>query len=253
MAAELITPVDERTGLPYLIAPEQYALPLNNPGIANRHHLWHPSNDPLFETVAGTALRVSMLQTVEADLHNFSPRAYHKVYKGPELPQTTQEIFKRCVLACAGVLPDGVIDLRSGEPVERPMAEKEREYFRIPSSSDEFGYRYIRYGYGQIRDFLADYVASQSLNHITPTRIEEFLETKDMDRKRKVGRLLLSGAIAVASDTLREPYFTLRRDDQLHPRMPPEPQTLIRYKLGNTSERLEKVMPRLEENLLAAV
>lgn len=250
MAAELVTPVDERTGLPYLIAPEQYVLPLNNPGIANRHHLWHPSSDPLFETVAGAALRVSMLQTVEADLHNFGSRAYHKIYKGPELPQTTQEIFKRCVLACAGVLPSGVIDLRDGEPIERAMAQKECDYFRTLSPSDEFGYRYIRYGYEQVRDFLVEFVTQQDLSHITPVRIEEFLETKDVERKRTIGMLLLFGAIAVASDPIREPYFTLKREDRLHPRMPSEPQTLVRHKLGHAPERLEKIVSRLEENLL---
>lgn len=249
MAAELTTPTDERTGLPYLIAPEQYWLPVNNGVVANRHHLWHPSNAEVFETVEGTALRASMLQTVEADLHNYGVRSYHRFYTGPELPRTKDEIFGRCILACAGVLPGGVVDLRSGEPIERPMTRRERSYFRTESSEDEFGYRYIRYGYERIREFLADYVTEQRLDHVKPVRIEEFLLTKDLARKNKIGMLLLSSAIAVASEGVRDSYVALRRENKLHPRMPKEPQTLVRYKLGPEEGYLKKVVRKLETRL----
>lgn len=249
MAAELVTPTDERTGLPYLIAPEEYWLPTDNGVVANKHHLWHPSNAEVFETLEGAALRASMLQAVEADLHNYGARSYHRFYTGPELPRTKDEIFGRCILACAGVLPGGVIDLRSGEPVERTMTRRERNYFRTASSEDEFGYRYIRYGYEQIKNFLTDYVLDQQLNHIKPIRIEEFLFTKDLERKNKIGMLLLSSAIAVASEGVRDSYIVLRRENELHPRMPKEPQTLIRYKLGHTKRRLKKVIRKLETRL----
>lgn len=253
MAAELITPTDPDTGLPYLIAPDNYYLPLNNGEIANKHHPWHPHDDPFFATVEGQAIRVSMLQLTETRLHNFGAAAYHNFYKGPQLPQGVSDSFGRCILPCAGVLPCGVIDLTRGEPVERPMTAREFEYFRTESPNDEFGYRYVRYGYNQIRDFLIDFITLHGIERASMIDVEEFLATESWERKREIGMVLLGTAIEGAAEPLRRQYASLRRNQQLHPRMPSELDTLVAYKIGrNPDEQLDRFLPRVETQLLEA-
>lgn len=250
MAAELEVPTDS-LGLPYLIAPRDFWLPLDNSDVANRHHGFHPHDDPIFATVGGRALRSSMIQVAEVELHNRGKGGFHEFYWGLNLDFSQHQLLRRIFALMAGCVPEGVVDLSSGEPIERLMRPNERAYFKTPSPTDPFGYRYLRYGYGQIRDFLADVVTSQNLSHLNYIRIEKFLTVEDVEEKKKIGRMLLKNAIGVASDPVREDYFALRKAGRLHPGMPPEPQQLMLYKLGNT-ERLDSFIPQLEDRLLHA-
>jgi hypothetical protein len=251
MAAELVAPTDEITGFPYLIAPKKMWLPLDNPDVANRHHVMHPGNDPFFRTVAGAAVRCCMVQTTEVELHNYGVETYHQSYKESWYRRDVKGVLSTVIPAVAGVLPGGVIEMSSRGPIERLMTTKEREYFLTPHPTDKFGYRYLSYGYGQIRDFLSEVVTSQDLSHIRQSRIDEFLNTTDRDKKKKIGHMLLLSAIGVTSDLIREDYFTYRRTGMMHPGMPPEPQQLMLYKLGNI-QRLDRLFPQLETNLAAA-
>lgn len=132
MAAELVSPVDELTGMPLAVAPPLENLPRGDSSIANWHHLYHPSTAPELQTLGGAALRNSRVELLPLKWHNTGRQNYHSYYKGPPLPAADDKEtqFRLCVLACAGYLPEKVIALNSGEPVERLMNEDELYYFR---------------------------------------------------------------------------------------------------------------------------
>jgi hypothetical protein len=251
MAAELQAPIDRITGLPYPIAPGCRELPEDKPEDADLHHGFFQGRDPLLkDTLAGIALRNCAIQLIERPVHV----AVHQWYgETAGLPTEEDDAFSRTLAAVAGVIPDMVSDFSTGEPVVRPATSKEQAFLRTPSPEDVFGYKYMRYNYSPILEFYADFVSRRDLSHVPQARIEEFLTTANMERKRMLGARLLSNAAAVASDPIREQYYSLRRDSLLHPRMPQEPQTLIRYKLGHTPERLGRFIPLLEKQLLATV
>jgi hypothetical protein len=211
VAAELVTPIDDYTGLPALIAPQLVWLPLNDPNIADVHHVWHPGS-ALKTELGNIALRNSLLQVTPRDRHNIGIDAYHRFYSGPTLPKDEKDIFIRCVIACAGVIPEEVIDICGGTPLVRPITTKERWYFRTPSDNDKFGYRYVKYNYEPVREFFKEFIFKQNLTHLRPALFDEFLYTKDQRQKVKIGRLLIANAVAVASDIVREPYYCMRRE-----------------------------------------
>ena len=134
MAAEVITPVDEMTGMPLSVAPPLHDLSRHNPEIANWHHLYHPSTAPELQTLGGTALRNSRVQLLPVKQHNMGKYNYHTYYAGPPLPDANDEDtqFRLCVLACAGYLPKQVIDLNDSTPFKRLMTSDELEFFRHP-------------------------------------------------------------------------------------------------------------------------
>lgn len=264
MAAELITPVDEVTGLPYLIAPRLEPFPTDVPIIADPHHALHPNRDerlnpldPAKKTLAKAALRSCRLQYVQRDLHNEGPASYHGYYVGPlnDMPESDSEIFSTCIAACTGVLTSKVIDLHAGEPIERPITREEFAFLRTPSSRDEFGYRYVTYRYEPMRDFFREYVKKQSLGHLSSSLIDQFLNSSDEEKKLKIGRFLLANAVAVATDHVREKYSFLRRQNLLHPavsRTYRDPSPLVLYKLGNDAHRNAFITDELGPQLAVA-
>jgi hypothetical protein len=252
MAAELVTPTDEYTGLPLAIAPKCEPLLFNPADDADYHHGWHPSNAPLFKTVAGLALRNSWMQYIEKDLHNEGPFRYHRFFAGPELPTKESDIYGRIVLACAGYVPDQVIDLSTEDPFARRATATEVKFLRMRNDIDPFGYRYLRYGYDPIRVFFQDYALQQDLTHIRSSTIDEFLCTRDIEKKLKIGKFLLWNASAQATASIRDKYVDLARRELLHPEMPKDPKPLARWKLGSEQRIKEQLIPRLEIKLAAA-
>lgn len=272
MAAELVAPTDELTGLPYPIAPKCEPIPVDRPDIADIHHGFHKEKDLTGMGLPGIALRNCWKQLIERELHNEGPGSYHRFYDRTKLPayvevmhspdkkkaeaaarQFEAEAFGRVVLACAGVIPRRVIDLSSGEPIERDMTRRELKFLRTPSPHDTFGYKYISYSYDPIHEFLVDYVVKQDLGHLTRSSLCEFMETKDSHRKMVLGKMLLKNAAAVASDrdTLKEKYKTLKREGRVHPAMPPDPQTLVTYKL-NMNNKLHNLVWKLQTSILSS-
>lgn len=251
MAAELYTPIDPTTRLPALIAPQLEWLPLDNPDIADRHHPWNPHRFYKSMNAAGIALRGSLVQIVERTSHNEGPNAFHNFYKEPAEKITDEkDIFERVITACSGVVPRLVVEIKDGEPCERPINHKEEAFFTLPSDddTDQFSYRHLCYRYEPVRDFLRSYVLEQELPHLRPSLIDEFLDTKDKHRKQKIGTFLIYNAISVASDDAREQYYRLRRKGLMHPGMPREIHTLVSYKLGSRDQYFGLVQ-RLEQLL----
>jgi hypothetical protein len=266
MAAELITPVDEISGLPLPILPGEAILPINQPDIADWHHHFHPKEHPILKTTGGLALRNCRVQLVHRNFHNESPTRYHKFYDGPELPEEESEQFKLVVLACAGFLPEEAIDLRSGEPKVVHMDKKQDAQIRSvlrpaksvssvdPTDSTRskiFQYRHVRYGYEPIRDFIAAYALEHDISHVNESLVDEFLYTRDQERKRFLGHFLLAQKVEVTAEEVRSRYDTARNAGLLHPLMPPTPTTLLKHKLGTPHSR-EALFPRLAAQLAFA-
>lgn len=251
MAAERIAPIDPITQLPALIAPRCETLPLNKPEIADRHHLWRPSSVYRGLSVAGIALRSSLIQIVERDLHNEGPDAFHYHYVEPQVITDEDEIFRRIIPACSGVVPQLVVSIHRGEIVERSITPNELSFIKTPSVSNPARYMYLQYREEPIRDFLRAQVFKQSISHIRNGLIDEFLHTKNQARKLSIGKFLLYNAAGVASDPVREDYFRLRRAGHIHPLMPKEVQQLVYNKLGSVS-RQSRLLRRYEDKLAQA-
>jgi|GEM_PF-3284880 len=132
MAAEMITPVDELTGMPLSVATPLQDLSRHKSEVANWHHLYHPSTALELQSLGGNALRNSRVQLLPVRQHNTGKYNYHTYYKGPLLPLADDEVtqFRLCVLSCAGYLPDKVIDMQGAVPVERLMTAGEFKYLR---------------------------------------------------------------------------------------------------------------------------
>lgn len=247
--AERMTPVDDLTGMPLPIIPKLERLPLRHPDIADWHHHFHPRSDPRLKTVGGLALRNSRLQLVAREYHNDGPKRYHKFFDGPPIPESEATQFGMCVLACAGYLPESGIDLRSGEPVVARLDHNQRNLLRSHRRNN-FDYRYFRYGYDPIRRFFAKYVLEQNLTEILPQRtIDEFLYSRNPNRRSELGRTIIEAAASSATEHIDPAYDLFRQNQQLHELMPPDPHTLVVYKLGNPKQQEELVLPKLKRQL----
>jgi hypothetical protein len=284
--------------MPLPILPT-HVLPVNDPVEANMHHAWHPSTAPELQGLAGQALRHSRVQLVAATDHNLGdkkqgPLTYHDYYAGPPLPTSEAEIFRMCVLAAAGYIPDRAIDIHGPNgPREIRINELQRGILRKPAvpmhinnatkarmqaraieayqtferpttteaeyvnqylqdfearqkEIDGFHYRHLVYRYEPIRDFFRDYALRQDLRDVNELVIEEFLGTRDADRKARLGRWLLARAVERSTDPMEHAYADLRKDGYLHPLMPPAARLLTLYKLGNLPQRTQLVTEQEE-------
>ncbi len=285
MAAELITPTDELTGLPLpILLPETFDL-----NKTNWHHLVHPEASPQLKSMGGWAIRNCLLQVVPEELHNMSAEGYHQLFKGPPLPgpEDANKHFMWCVLTCAGYLPDAAIDMRSKDPtkpvklseseyqryrmkpVPIPITERDVSWYRArkaPEASPReawralsihrkrqanFGYQYFRYSYEPIRDFFREFLLEQQID-IKPRVIKRFLTTKDELKRRSLADTILATAAAQATSDIQFQYRQLRTAGVLHPKMPEKPEKIVFFKLGNYTQRLE-LLPRLEALLQESI
>lgn len=195
MAAEMVTPVDELTGLPLPLAPPDCLLPLNRSDEANWHHHAHPRRSPLLQGIAGLAVRNARLQL--ADLRDHT--AYHGVYSGPPLPVTPEEQFCYTVMATAGYVPGHAIDFHGRKPQIVPIDHNSRNRLW---ESGELKVASVE----SVRKFLKAYILELDTSHLYTHVIDEFLHTSDRERKEYLGYLLLAKVIERASEPLRQPY-----------------------------------------------
>lgn len=288
MAAEMITPVDEFSGLPLPLLPTAEVLPVNQGEIANWHHHFHPKSDPVLSgTIGGRALRAARIQLVPAVQHNYSDAAYHCFYAGPPIPTDRAEQFGMSVLACAGYMSDYAIDLADGEPQVRPMTAAQlnqlgmRPEVEVPEPGDvrryqarlapgvttdeakrllldkweqqaEFSYRNLRYGYDPLRAFFAAVVLEQDVSHLPAKLLNKFMSTGDETE----GMIVLAQAAVQAVETIYwrgqsvdRVYKQARGQGSLHPKMPPSASSLLKYKLGDPVTR-RSMLPKLRSQLL---
>jgi hypothetical protein len=214
VAAELVTPTDELTGLPLpvFVSPEM----MDAAGIhTNHHHHFHPRKSqelgylgnglnfselkPAEQTVwlEGKAVRNSRVQVVPLYLH----QRYHDFFTGPLLPQSRADKFTATVLACAGVLPRRAIDLsKLGGYREIDLTDKQHRFLKgfkrlhFVGAHEDRQYEIVKRD--RIGRFFADYAIEQSAQHlIGDSLIDEFLHTSNETSRKKIGRSILEMAI----------------------------------------------------------
>ena len=265
--AKIITPRDPEFGLPLPIAPNVRKAPDNTPDAINSHHTWHPSTDERLlapahwksssydpqhptRTLGGWALRNSRLQEVDRNYHNFGLNAYHEYYLGPEIPEDEDEQFQLVVLACAGLIPREGLDMTGDEPKTVILTTAQRMVLSRPGK-DKYGYQNMRFVHDPVQRFLSDYVLRRQLAHISQLMIEEFLDPRISEkRRRQLGHQLLSKQVEVATEAVRPLYEEAQADQILDPRVPHDPQEFVKWNLlGRKQRQDEELIPRLENEL----
>ena len=189
------SPVDEITGVPLVLHPlgnrrdrHKYS--------DDKHHPWHPKNDPLVKTgtLGGEALRSSRVQVASYDMHHLD---YHRRFYGPELPSEDTERFKLIVLTAAGYIPDqAIIFGRSDNTYTKKLSSKDRiklwDTGRVRVDSPEV-----------VRKFLKEYSFNQDFSDIKESTIDEFLNTNNSTKKWELGNLLIANSVYKATVPLR--------------------------------------------------
>lgn len=227
MAAELVTPVDELTGLPLPILPiepQHGALFVRY----NYHHHFHPRRSEALQDEGGLAMRYSRGQMLPRSLH----RRYHDVFAGPSLAATEEEKFKACVLACAGHIPRRAIDLSNiAEPSEVNLTEA--EFDRSGIGRNTFVERSQKPAHawvirGRIGRFFATYALKQELGHISERVIDEFLHTTSAERIKELGNFMLSEAVEVAVEPVVPLHLQIIHQGHSSPWFARRPSTVVR-------------------------
>jgi len=221
------TPVDEVTGLPWVMYPPDYPLPTRRSDLADENHAFHPSRSPLLTTPAGEALKASRVQRVDWWDHHI---VYHGYFAGPPIPTTEAEIFKTIVFAAAKYIPDTAIDCHGYEPKYVPLGLESKQ--RLWQSGEIKLHRP-----GVVRGFLASYLLRQDISHIADARIDEFVNTIDGKRKQFLGQWLLAQAAEVATEPISPQYRAAHQTGRLVPGLTMKPENFVKDALGNRFER----------------
>lgn len=282
-------PVDERTGIPLLIAPRSdlASVPVE---LLSEHHSWFPRLSAELRTRGGRALRTSRIQRTKRTQHNHGDRtAFHAVFHdGPEVPDDEDTQVGLCVLALAHYLPEAVVDTSKGEPTVRTMRDWERRRFSEPGQflapnpkqvrtyrdkwlpgvtlirakarllaqkekQSALTSRNLHYGLDPIKSLLDSYVIEQDLSEVKPGLRRGFTErgsTEDGLSLLAIAAVNASSTAKVKGRPLAEVYQELHAEGRLHRSMPPNAGTLIKYKLGGYAGRVA-LLPALHEQLLS--
>lgn len=208
------TPVDEETGLPIPILPTQ-ALSSSGNMFVDFHHNFHPAEVLLSGDDAARALRHSRGQDLPRWLHEH----YHNYFAGPRLPASREEMFRTCVLACAGVVPRQAIDFSRQGPLIRQSLNDD-DYKRIVQTVRHEGAQRAdagRYYRNRIGIFFANYAIEQSIQEVVSEQvIEQFLMSKDEGERKMLGNLMLREAIQLSVDPVRDIHAGLRKQGLVH-------------------------------------
>lgn len=234
----LVTPVDVMTMLPLPLVPAEA---MRNP---NWHHHMHPRRSPLLQinTHGGHALRTCRIQRTDYYRHT----DYHNAFLGPPLPEQESDKFMMVVMAAAGYMPAEGLDFNGGSPQVVALTGKQRELLQSPL--------YVKMATGgAVGGFIRHYVMTQDIGavNISGNKIDEFLHTRNPERRRLLGHQLLALVTEKATESVEEPYYLARKLSLLPPGVPNNVQRFAKTKLGTLRHR-EKLVQRLHRQLAAA-
>ncbi len=224
MAAELITPTDELTGMPLPIAP------IDSPYKSDWHHHFHPKLSPLLQNdIGGKAVRAARIQKVDYPTHH---NDYHGIYLGPPLPETDEDKFAMTIMSAAGYMPDSAIKFNKRQP---EIIKLDPQLQRRMQTSGEIKVG----GSGSVGAFIRQYVMQQPIESINVNEltIEEFLETKDNERRLEIGHALLGLITKKATEPVAEVYYQAFKKDKLLPGVPGNVRRFTKAKLGHKKMR----------------
>lgn len=248
---EIQTPVDQATGVPYVLVPlpELPSIPAdgkNSLRVADWHHPFHPRASLVNQGSGLEALRVVRKQwALYNQHHNNNPAGYHSVYGGPPLPDTEEGQFRTIVFAAAGFIPDLAIDFQRAEDYRfRPLTDEERlrlwkkQLIRIDNVA-------------KVRDFLITYAVTRDFVDDTSSVVDEFLRTRNRDRRVQLGNSLLKAAAYEAAQPLSPTYRQAKRDTLIHPALAPSAGQFVLRSI-RLSGGVDRARQRLRQRLEAA-
>lgn len=213
-----LAPVDELTKMPLPILPPEEIPPFDKNLEANWHHLYHPSNDKMLTSISGLAVRHLRLQLLPVKTHH---SVYHNLFERPAfLPRTNEQRFGHVILGVAGYIPRYAIDLKSEDPTQ-PVAMSDRQRRRLQSG----GEIQLR-GQSNISNFIKNHLVRQDFSHVEDSVIQEFIETRSIDRKKFLGHWLLAIASEIATESV-DPMYRQALDEGL---------IIRKYKLPNLAK-----------------
>jgi hypothetical protein len=192
-----LAPTDELTGMPLPILPPDERLDIKDKITNNWHHHYHPSDSMLLGSTDGLAVRHVRLQNLPKISHH---NLYHSIFEGPTLPRTSEERFGHIILACAGYVPTSAIDVRKGDPT-KPVDLSNKMRRRLQTSG-ELDVR----GQTNISTFIRKHLIYQDFSHVKESLIDEFVNTRDIDRRLYLGHLLLAIASEIAVEPIKPVY-----------------------------------------------
>ena len=212
MKEQLTTPSCEVTGLPL---PIRLSEPPNGArfNFHDYHHHFHPAKE-LRASLSGKALRYSRGQDVPRALHD----RYHDIFSGPAVPDEESAHFKLTILACAGVVPNKVIDLsRPREFQIKTATKQEHQHFveqntiHIEQPNRIDNQTKIKNTIGK---FIVCYALKQNLSDVISERVvEEFLETNNaIERKKELGNYILREVVGVALEPVIQAHNTAKEE-----------------------------------------
>lgn len=212
MAASLITPIEEVTGIPYPLYPSRELPPVpvgrarNIERIADWHHPFHPRQELIHGNLGDVAVRHCRIQWAEYNDHH---HRYHGAFIGPALPEEPVDQFRTVVLAVAGYVPQQAIGFDSrSRPIIKEICDSERKML--------WDGRQIRVAnLATARDFMLNYTLTRDFSDINLGTIDEFLHTTNLNRKKELGGTLLAIAAYQAAEPMENLYRSLRRSHLL--------------------------------------
>jgi hypothetical protein len=160
----------------------------------NKHHPWHPNADLDEGSDEDRSLRYSVVQRVNKIEHS----AYHDRFKGPKILETGK--FFRVVLGRAGYIPGELLNVSGKKRTRVPLNPRNRQFIKVFPDTGPKGYDGQDYKTRRTGIYLARYAISQNFGHLG-TEIDEFLETKNDDRRLNLGEHIIDEGIRVALDT----------------------------------------------------
>jgi len=149
-------------------------------------------------------------------------------------------------MAIAGYIPDQAIDLQRDEPTVVALSQAQRH--RLRSSGE------IKAGNQHtIWSFLKEYVFSKvdlvvDTDYLTT---EEFLQTKDLERRQELGRDILGLLIGEAVEPFHEVYRQAWLQEALFPGIPSYAHRFVKKQLGEKKLRA-RVVNSLHSQLVVA-
>jgi len=211
----LASPIDVETGVPLPLCPSPNTPPIVGRGEYNVnragdwHHPFYYKRELLSHGLAGAALRSSRVQWLAYGDHHEDQKGIHAFFDGPPLPKNDFEWFRTTVLTCADYVPlRGIAFRRSGEPFVRTMRTSERQLLLNSGV--------IRVAnYDEIKPYLLEYTAQNGHENMDGRTIDEFLHTKSLKKKRRLGMTLLRAASEVVAEPLHEQYSNAKKQRML--------------------------------------
>jgi len=222
---QLVTPVDDFSGIPLSLSPMYMAERPSRFG-PDDHHLWHERLDPRLLTLGGRALRSSRIQRANYDMHHLDYHAYN--FRGPDIPETVASQLRPIILGAAGYIPGRAISFtRTGEPQLVIVPDDIR---RKMWSDGQIRVERV----DTVRVFLKQLILDQDLSDVRSSTIDEFLYTMDMKRKREIGNDLLARATRRATSSVKQAYVQAYKSNLL-----PfdRPQTVSQFALAAVAMR----------------